>query len=55
MRDDKKKNEISFPSDVWYVANQIAYFLGQKVEVVLAANRKNISELYKIQPTGTFY
>ena len=46
----QEKINISFPSDVWYVANQIAYFLGKKVEVVLAANRKNVSELYKIRP-----
>ena len=29
-----------------------AYFLGISVEVVLEANRKNVSELYKIQPIG---
>ena len=38
----------SVPGHVWFVANQVAYFKKVSVDIVLKANRENVSELYSI-------
>lgn len=44
----------SLPGDVWFVAQQVAYFRKMTVEEVLQENRKNITSLYGIPPYSPY-
>ena len=47
-----RKMRPALPSDIWFVAQQVAYFRKIHVEKVLVANRENISTLYRIPLWG---
>ena len=44
----------SVPGDVWFVAQQVAFFKNMTVEEVLQENRKNITALYGIPPYSPY-
>ena len=46
--------KVSVPGDVWFVAQQVAYWKKIKVNEVLEANRRNISDIYGIPPYSPF-
>ena len=44
----------TLPGDIWFVAQQVAYWKNMTVEEVLQENRKNITDLYGIPPYSPY-
>ena len=42
------------PGDVWFVAQQVAYWKNLNVDQILEANRQNVSNIYGIPPYSPF-
>ena len=45
---------VSMPGDVWFVAQQVAYWKNLNVDQILEANRQNVSNIYGIPPYSPF-
>ena len=54
LKQTLEARKLSMPGDVWFVAQQVAYWKNVEVNQILEANRQNVSMIYGIPPYSPF-